>query len=131
MGHSALGCAMPRMTSPQGGGGAGGLVSRTIARLATSVCQLRHDPMEQGPTEPHGGRSTFLLGSGGAGGRVLLSGLWYGPIETEHSFPCQTLVACLTTAFLPQSWRSPSLSTSYDPVYQWSTSRPNVADSWW
>ena len=27
-----------------------------------------------GPTEPHTGRSTFLLSSGGAGGRVLLSG---------------------------------------------------------
>ena len=36
--------------------------------LATSVCQLRHDQMEQGPTEPHAGRSTFLLSSGGAGG---------------------------------------------------------------
>ena len=36
--------------------------------LVTSVCQLRHDPMEQGPTEPHAGRSTFLLSSGGAGG---------------------------------------------------------------
>jgi len=38
------------------------------ARLGTSVCQLRHDQMEQGPTEPHAGRSTFLLSSGGAGG---------------------------------------------------------------
>ena len=37
------------------------------ARLANSVCQLRHDQMEQGPTEPHAGRSTFLLSSGGAG----------------------------------------------------------------
>ena len=37
-------------------------------RLATSVCQLRHDRMGQGPTEPHAGRSTFLLSSGGAGG---------------------------------------------------------------
>ena len=45
-----------------------------MTRLATSVCQLRHDRMEQGPTEPHAGRSTFLLSSGGAGGRVLLSG---------------------------------------------------------
>ena len=43
-------------------------------RLATSVCQLRHDQMEQGPTEPQSERSTFLLSSGGAGGRVLLSG---------------------------------------------------------
>ena len=37
-------------------------------RLATSVCQPRHDRMGQGPTEPHAGRSTFLLSSGGAGG---------------------------------------------------------------
>ena len=43
----------------------GGVVS---PRLATSVCRLRHDRMEQGPTEPHAGRSTFLLSSGGAGG---------------------------------------------------------------
>ena len=26
-----------------------------------------HDQMEQGPTEPHAGHSTFLLSSGGAG----------------------------------------------------------------
>ena len=38
------------------------------ARLATSVCQLRHDRMGHGPTEPHAGRGTFLLSSGGAGG---------------------------------------------------------------
>ena len=37
-------------------------------RRATSVCRLRHDPMGQGPTEPHAGRSTFLLSCGGAGG---------------------------------------------------------------
>ena len=37
-------------------------------RPATSVCRLPHDPMEQGPTEPRTGRSTFLLSSGGAGG---------------------------------------------------------------
>ena len=41
---------------------------REVARLATSVCQLRHDRMEQGPTEPHAGRRTFLLSSGGAKG---------------------------------------------------------------
>ena len=46
-----------------------------VFRLATSVCRPRHDQMGQGPTEPHAGRSTFLLSSGGAGGRVLLSGL--------------------------------------------------------
>ena len=37
-------------------------------RPATSVCQPRHDRMEQGPTEPHAGRGTFLLSSGGVGG---------------------------------------------------------------
>ena len=36
-------------------------------RLATGVCQVRHDRMGQGPTESHAGRSTFLLSSGGAG----------------------------------------------------------------
>ena len=41
---------------------------RFLSRLATSVRQLRRDQMEQGPTEPHAGRSTFLLSSGGAGG---------------------------------------------------------------
>ena len=41
---------------------------RARTRLATNICQPRHDPMEQGPTEPHAGRSTFLLSSGGAGG---------------------------------------------------------------
>ena len=40
----------------------------TQTRLATSVCQPRHDQMEQGPTEPRIGRSMFLLSSGGAGG---------------------------------------------------------------
>ena len=44
-------------------------------RLTTSACQPRHDQMGQGPTEPQTGRRTFLLSSGGAGGRVLLSGL--------------------------------------------------------
>ena len=43
-------------------------VCRPVNRPTTSVCQLGHDPMEQGPTEPHAGRSTFLLSSGGAGG---------------------------------------------------------------
>ena len=37
-------------------------------RLATRVCRLIRDRMERGPTEPHAGRSTFLLSSGGAGG---------------------------------------------------------------
>ena len=59
----------PGVQTGHGGGG---------VTLATSVCGLRHDPMEQGPTEPDTGRGTFLLNSGGAAGRVLLSGLWYG-----------------------------------------------------
>ena len=37
-------------------------------KLATSVCGLRRDRMEQGPTGPRAGRSKFLLSSGGAGG---------------------------------------------------------------
>ena len=44
------------------------IASEGYTRLATSVRQLRHDQMEQGPTEPQSGRSTFLLSSGGAGG---------------------------------------------------------------
>ena len=50
---------------------------RVRSRLASSVCRLRHDQTEQGPTEPHVGRGTFLLSSSGAGGGggVLLSGL--------------------------------------------------------
>ena len=47
----------------------------------------RHDLMEQGPTEPHAGRSTFLLSSGGAGGAGITE--WRsirGPTTTEH--PC-------------------------------------------
>ena len=39
-----------------------------MSRLATGVGHLRHDQMEQGPTEPHAGRGMFLLSSGGAGG---------------------------------------------------------------
>ena len=64
-------------------------------RFATGVCQLRDDRIEQGPTEPHTGRSTFLLSSGGAGGGHYCVALGTGPIATEHQFPCQTLVAYL------------------------------------
>ena len=66
---------------PRGPTGRDGFLHRARSRPATSVCQLRHDRMEQDPTEPHAGRSTFLLSSGGVGGgggRVLLRGLWYG-----------------------------------------------------
>ena len=46
--------------------------------LPPAFAKPRHDQMEQGPTEPHAGRGTFLLSSGGVGGRVLLSGLCPG-----------------------------------------------------
>ena len=46
----------------------GWLMVGVCIRLVTSVCQLRYDHMEQDPTEPRTGRSTFLLSSGGAGG---------------------------------------------------------------
>ena len=66
------------------------------ARLATSTCQLRHDQMEQGPTGPHAGRSTFLLSSGGAGGAGITEWpLVRGPSRLRTGFPCQTLVAFL------------------------------------
>ena len=50
--------------------------------------------MEQGPSEPHAGRSTFLLSFGGAGGYYGVA-FGTGPITTENQFPCHTLVACL------------------------------------
>ena len=69
----------------------------TPTRLATSTCRLRHDRMEQGPTEPQAGRSTFLLSSGGGGGAGITEWpLVRGPSRLRTSFPCRTLVACLT-----------------------------------
>ena len=56
-------------------------------RLATSVCQLRHYPMQQGPTEPHAGRSTFLLSSGGAGG-----GYYCLPLPPTHPMSTQPVL---------------------------------------
>ena len=57
-------------------------------RLATSVCRLRHDRMGQGPTEPHAGRSTFLLSSGGAGGAGITEWpLVRGPVLPSTGFP--------------------------------------------
>ena len=40
------------------------------ARRAARICQLRHDQVGQGPTEPHADyvADTFLLSSGGVGG---------------------------------------------------------------
>ena len=43
------------------------MYSAVATKLATSLHQFRHDQMEQSPTEPHAGRSTFLLSSGGVG----------------------------------------------------------------
>ena len=40
--------------------------------LANGICPLQHDQMEQDPTEPHAGRSTFLLSVGGAEGQLSL-----------------------------------------------------------
>ena len=55
-------------------------MSLAQARRATGVCQLRCDQMEQGPMEPHAGRSTFLLTPGGAGGGItewpVIRGQW-------------------------------------------------------
>ena len=39
-----------------------------LFRLATSVCQLRHDQMEQDCTGPHTGHRTYMLRFGGAEG---------------------------------------------------------------
>ena len=93
--------------------GSGRALRFATPRPATSVGQLRHDQMEQGPTEPHAGRSTSLLSSG-AGitewslirGRFLLRTSflarrrWHGhaSIQTgRHSWLCGTL----TTPPLP------------------------------
>ena len=43
-------------------------VNALVPDFAASVCPLRHDRTEQGPTEPHAGRGTFLPSSGGACG---------------------------------------------------------------
>ena len=78
----------------------GGWEGRSLRR-ATSVCQLRHDQMEQGPTESHTGRSTFLLSSGGARGGYYSVAFDMGPIATENQFPCRMLVACLCSLDTP------------------------------
>ena len=51
--------------------------------------------MEQGPTEPHTGRGTFLLSFGGAEGEYYCVAVDMRPIPTEKQFPCGTPVACL------------------------------------
>ena len=57
--------------------------------VMTGFCQLRHDPMEHGPTEPHAERSTFLLSAGGAGGGVGITEwpLIRGLLLLRTSFP--------------------------------------------
>ena len=58
-----------------------------MTRLATSTCQPRHDQMEQGPTEPHAGRSTFLLSFGGAGGGYYAVAFGTGPNPEPFPLP--------------------------------------------
>ena len=60
---------------------------RVKPRLATSVCQLRHDQMEQGPTEPQAGRSTFLLSLVVRGADINEWLLIRGPLSLRTSFP--------------------------------------------
>ena len=84
------GCASPAPQCPS-----------VTTRLGTSVGHLRHDPMEQGPTEPHAGRGMLLLSSGGAGGGYFRVAFDTGPIATEHQFPCWTLVACRVSTQRP------------------------------
>ena len=68
-------------------------------RPAISVRQLRHDRMEQGPSEPNAGRGTFLLSSGGAGGGYYSVAVDTGRLATEHQSLCRTLGARLFTTF--------------------------------
>ena len=63
-------------------------LAQALTRLGTSVCQPRHDQMEQGPTEPQAGRSTFLLSSGSAGGAGITKWLLLrGRFLLRTSFP--------------------------------------------
>ena len=61
-------------------------------RLATSVCQARHNQAGLGPTEPC---SRPLLGSVCDWGRYYQAAHSTWPIPTETQIPCWTLVACL------------------------------------
>ena len=56
-------------------------------RLATSICQLRYERVEHGPTEPHAGRGTFLLSSGDAGVSITQWPLIPGRLLLRSSFP--------------------------------------------
>ena len=75
-------------------------------RHATRVCQLRHDQMEQGATEPHTARSMFLLSSGGAGGGYYRVAFDTQRIASKNQFPWQTLVACLVGGGSTAVWVS-------------------------
>ena len=66
--YSPVQCSSHSMTSFQSSELTEPPVVENGHRLGTSVCRLRHDQMDQGPAEPHAGRSTFLLSSGGRGG---------------------------------------------------------------
>ena len=57
------------------------------ADLPLASRQLRHDQMEQDPTEPHTGRSTFLLSSGCAG--ITEWPVVRGPFLLRTSFPAR------------------------------------------
>ena len=82
--------------APFEGGGDPPLVKGGVhPRPATSIRQPRHHQMEQGPTEPHAGRSTFLPSSGGAGGGYYRVAVDAGPITTKNQVPWQTFAACL------------------------------------
>ena len=62
-------------------------------RLATAVCQSRHNQAGLGPTEPCTGRSRFLPSSGCQWGEYYRVAHSAGPIPTETQSPCRTLVA--------------------------------------
>ena len=81
-----------------------GLVGDIRTRRATSVCQFRHGSDGAGPTEPHAGRSTFLLSSGGVGVRYCWVAVGTGWIATEIQFPFLTLVARVVCRDLDFFW---------------------------
>ena len=69
-------------------------------RLAASVRQTRHDPVELHPTESCAWCSLFLLSFGcdSSGHRCVAHGT--GLIPNETRCPCRTLVACLVSRVL-------------------------------
>ena len=59
------------------------------------IASARYERVEQGPTEPHTGRGTFLMSSDDAGGGYHSVALDTGRAATEKQFHCHTLVAVL------------------------------------